>query len=513
MIMKIKEHKWAVLLTGLVGFLAFYYYAVIHPTLLLNGDDWGYFGLFSGRPMPFPGAWNATRLFPEYLMPITGYLSSFFLYPLTGDYLMSANIALAIMMGIAIASLFLAFYIFLNTLHENKAVCAAVSVMMIALCFTIFKSLPAENIHMFDGGEYNIYFFYILPNIFNSIIVLMLMRHTVLNGRLSVKDYMNNTSIRRGLIIVAIYFGIFSMLFSAAILLAFALSVIIYRFFISFRLKKTLGSRIGKWMEDSFKQHNIAIIIIAGMIIAMVLEITSDRSNSLDFGNTYFGLLFSGAFLQRIGESASNFLIYIRSFNKYILLFMICIVAVSCVLYWRDRSCKREGLSLCVMNCLISTGILFFFYTLLGAKAGPKYITEIRCTYGLFFFVILLVGIAAIYILKKISFAKIFLPIVISIIIMFMLNSLWPYRKGNWTYEQEALMNSQIQTLVQADRQGHTSIELYVPNHYTNPLWVVKDKIAVALYNHKITKNKIIVTHLKYSADDSMYYLPNEVYD
>jgi hypothetical protein len=181
---KVEDHKGAILSAGLLFFLVYLHYAVVNPLILRNGDDWQYFGIFTSQPLPRIGWWNVTRLLPEHLMPITGYLSAFVIYPLVGDYLVASSIALAIVMALFVTVLFLAYYrLFIALCDKRLGLIAAMIVM--ALCFAVFKDNPADNVHMFFTTQYNLYFYYILPNILNSIIILELMRQIALNDHLS----------------------------------------------------------------------------------------------------------------------------------------------------------------------------------------------------------------------------------------------------------------------------------------------------------------------------------------
>jgi hypothetical protein len=185
----VKEHKLALLLAGVLFLLVYQYYAVVNPVTLRTGDDWKYFGNFFSHPVPRLDQWNITRLFPENMMPIAGNLSAFVVYPLAGDYLAAASITLAIIIALFITALFLSLYRLFSALCDNNHFALLIAMIVITLCFAIFKGNPKDNVHMFFTEQYNLYFFYVLPNILNSIVVLELMRQITLTNNLSLSSY------------------------------------------------------------------------------------------------------------------------------------------------------------------------------------------------------------------------------------------------------------------------------------------------------------------------------------
>jgi hypothetical protein len=209
MMAKLKRHRLALFLAGLLFLFVYKYFAIVDPLYPLDGDDWRYFGTFASYPLPKLGLWNVTRIFPENLMPTIGYFSAFVIYPLVGDYLASASIALAIMAALFITALFLAFYRLFIVLCDSKRLGLFFAVMMIALCFAIFKDNYANNYHMFFASMYNLYFFYVFPNILNAIIVLELMRQLILNNNLSIlqppSPSVRKIGLDRGWLLVGIY--------------------------------------------------------------------------------------------------------------------------------------------------------------------------------------------------------------------------------------------------------------------------------------------------------------------
>ena len=357
MLKKLEYNKIVIFIAFLLFILVYHYYAVVDPVLLRNGDDWRYFGSFVSHPIPRVGWWNVTRILPEYLMPLTGYFSAFFIYPLVGDYLGAASVTLALLIAMSITVLFLCLYRLFVTLCDNKTICALVSVMAIILSFAFFKDNPDSNVHMFFATQYNLYFFYVLPNILNSLIVLELMRQLVIRETPAT----DTPFIRKGWLFVGIYFCIFSMLFSAGILLSFAVAILVHELFFSLRTDEKIPIRLRMFFQSCMKNHIVAVIIVVMTVMAMLLELTSIRSNTM-FPETYFGSIFSAEFIRRIGTSAINIYLLARSMSKYIFFIMLFITLTAIVLFIiKPQSRSSKAICLTVKS-LIAGLFLFVFY-------------------------------------------------------------------------------------------------------------------------------------------------------
>lgn len=481
----------------------FLYYAVVNPVIPYVFDDWRYFGFFESDPIPRLGRWNITRILPEYLLPLTGCLTAFIIYPLVGDYLVSASIALAILMALALTAFYIAAYRLFHALCDNSALCTFVSSMMMLLCFAIFKYSPggAGNVHMFFADTYNLYFFYVFPNILNSIVVFMLVREIILCKSLSIDS---ENSLKSGLVLIGIYFCIFSMLFSAGILLSFAVSVIIIRFFSAFRQKKKLSQKIKILIIDLIKNYNVVLIIIAGMGTAMILELQSGRSNA-DWDTIYTGSLFSLEFAERIVISAKGLIGQIRFINKYILLIMLFIIFLTLICCFKRKDQQNTIFKLS-MICLIPLLFLSVFYSLIAAKAGTDRTELNYCIYGVFFFGVLLVSLLSLYLLQEIPYSRIFFPFISVIMVMIIFNSTrWPYASFH-AAEKSKNMNQVFSCIKEASELGCQSIELYVPDDFPLPFWATS-RLSHTLYFHNITSTKITIQDVKYSTDNSFYYV------
>jgi hypothetical protein len=149
--------------------------------------------------------------------------------------------------------------------------------------------------------------------------------------------------------------------------------------------------------------------------------------------------------------------------------------------------------------------ILFIFDIFLAAKAGPYYLGQMRCAYGLFFYLVLFVGLLSIYLLQEIKLSAYFAPFILVVVILVVLNSNWPYRTFAKSYGRDFLVYSLIDTFVEADIAEHTKIILYIPEWEGHEDWEIADCLTLMLYNHKITSNRIFVEKI-IRGSDSVHY-------
>ncbi|MDR0221358.1 MAG: hypothetical protein LBI54_08160 [Lachnospiraceae bacterium] len=448
-------------------------------------------------------------------MPLTGYFSAFLIYPLVGDYLTAASISLALVTAAFISLFFVVLYIFFYTVSKSKSIGIMAAMMVIALCFALFKGrsepldnvptlFAASNVHMFYAKAYNLYFFYVFPNILNSIMVLALLRLRLRTQKLSLLPAAQTPyeMAKAGCLLAGIYFCIFSMLFSAGILLAFAAAVIVCRFVSAGKKNR---QPIKEFAKECIRDYNILLVIILGTIIAMILELQSGRSNAAHHENTYFGSLFDTEFLRRIGEAAVRFAALFGSMNKLVVLLLFVIIVAAGILYAvKANSRKNQAIGL-LKESLAAMALLFLFYIIVAAKAGPKYLGEIWSSYGVFFFLLLAVGLVCVYVLQELKQAGLFFPLILTIIILLVPNQMWPYYSVSRSQQSDPV-RAIIASFVEADSQGITEIELYLPERQLEK-WQY-DWQASLLYAHRVTANRIIINDVKVSPDNSVYFVP-----
>ena len=171
-----KEKLLRMLFFGVVFIFFFVFFAVIHPLVIYDADDWHNIG-FIRDAIPIWKAWNPTKVLPETLMGICGYIGAYCITPLLNDYLTSLTYAMALML-----SLFIVVFIytsdcfFRKQLSLSKSESIMISVLFLCLHFLPFKVFGTNNIyHYFYAGSATLYFHYLLPAWLSAIVLLLLL--------------------------------------------------------------------------------------------------------------------------------------------------------------------------------------------------------------------------------------------------------------------------------------------------------------------------------------------------
>jgi hypothetical protein len=247
------------------------------------------------------------------------------------------------------------------------------------------------------------------------------------------------------------------------------------------------------------------VIVIFGTIISMLLELTGGRAN-WDSGNTFFGSVFSIEYIRRMYESAKYLLSNILFLNPLIVALLIFIIGISIILWFLNMKKKTApSMIISVIVCFFSGVCVFVFNIALSAKAGPFLGVYIDYAYGPYFYIILYISLAILYIIKNSSPAQMIFPLITIFIILTAIDSKWPYTDSFYGYPQgdiygrtavkSTLINSYIEQIIDADINDEPSVSLTVPKYSTDnnwpiPLWWA-DSLSDTLYNHRIITKKI----------------------
>ena len=104
-----KDKKWLFVGYGVIVFAAlFVFLTVINPLVIYDTDDWMYIYLLR-KPIPKPGAWNPTRIFPETFMPLVSYFGALVINNVIDNYCLSLTLAHGIFGSIVLTFYFVEF--------------------------------------------------------------------------------------------------------------------------------------------------------------------------------------------------------------------------------------------------------------------------------------------------------------------------------------------------------------------------------------------------------------------
>lgn len=126
--------KKRIFLINFVIFIFIYVYLTqISPIVPFDGDDWRYIGALR-IPLPMWGVWNPTRVLPETLMSVGGYIAAFIVYPISKNYVNSLSITEAFIIALFIIIFLYSYYNLLTKrFHFSEKLSIASEIMFLYL--------------------------------------------------------------------------------------------------------------------------------------------------------------------------------------------------------------------------------------------------------------------------------------------------------------------------------------------------------------------------------------------
>ena len=194
-------------------------YTQVIPTLPFDSDDWELLNT-ARSGLPSLAAFNLARVLPETLMPCAGYLAAYLIRPVVGDYLNALMLAAALLTASMVAIYVTLFYRLLT--HQaglgRFASLTATLVFFIAH-FTVLLRTPDETgIPVLPGSfNYTCFFYYVIPSLLCARLVMTLMQQ---GGSFDAYGGLDRPGPRLSALVVALYLGVFSNLFSSYVLAA-----------------------------------------------------------------------------------------------------------------------------------------------------------------------------------------------------------------------------------------------------------------------------------------------------
>ena len=487
MLHKIKDNRWPLLAAAAVFILVYLFFALAHPVVPYDNDDWNYLGLFR-RALPLGSEWNPSRVFQEVITPLAGYFSAFVVYPLTLDYVASFSITTALICAVFMTALFIFLYRLFVSLRADKII-AVFSALVVICLFFVFLKTQADSAYMLHGYNLNTIFAYSIPNVLNSILVCFLMFCAASN----INAGLNHLGIKKmSLFVIAAYCAVFSMLFSNVILAVYCF----YALLSGVLKKEKLSGKLA------------LALILAGVVYYCYLEFFGTRANS-ELGGSSTASFFSREFIAQLRQSWWNFLGMLKQIHKPVLsasLIVIFLALILCILNreYEQKSRFFEAMLVSLFSCIsLAAGLV-----LVCGKAGPNYSSLIQCMYGVFFYYFLLTGLSLIYVVSRFRKALVILPLLLLVLVNESTNSSHWYAEqayydqdyfGNRisSFQKKQLVNQWIGEIREADERGDEAVVIRVPAS-VNPEWPISverfgELFANTLYGHKIISRHIII--------------------
>lgn len=221
---RMKDNIWKYAYFSVIFIFFFIFFSKLHPLVPYDGDDWRYLG-FAREAIPLWKDWNPTRVLPEILMPLMGYVAAYLIFPVNGDYIHAVTIS---------SSLFLSFFItvylwmFSRYLHERFSIGLEgnleATTLFITFHFLIFSYKINPIPYLFGMINLTCVFYYLIPALVNnSVVFYLLLKSKIFNSNEKPHKWIS------GFFILSIYLSIFSNLFQSIILASYVVSILLFR--------------------------------------------------------------------------------------------------------------------------------------------------------------------------------------------------------------------------------------------------------------------------------------------
>ena len=448
------------------------FFLIAHPLYLFDTDDWWYAGQ-ARSAIPIWGIHNPTRVLPEILMPFATDLAVYLLFPLTGDYVGSVAILYGLLLAACITGYFAFWYALLRTRLGEQNRSLLFTALAVLVHFWMLNTQKTGNLHAFSANDVTCVFYYVIPSLLASSLVLWLF---VREKTLCVRNVG-----RDALLIVAIYLAVFSNLFQSAIVACYALEKVISH-----------GIHCPRSQRSRLLQEDWAYwLILVLFVLSMVYEKNGNRAHQIEA---------AGSGLQ-IKQTARHLLGMLPTVNKVYLAtsMAVLIVAAGCALLSGTEAEARGHL--CAMRafffCLLCVGSFVF---LLCAKVGAGYIAHTRVLFGAIFYYNVMVMLSLAYLTRRFPRLLLFLPLALVLLFNEAVSddrNFAEYNVNNYPARVcRAITNDVIRQVQEADAAGGDVAQVCVPA-YGGSNWPFglygKRYMPHTMYKHGLTSKRMVI--------------------
>lgn len=458
--------------TGSVFLFLFIFFTFVQPLAVFDGDDWAYLSMHRA-PIPKIGDWNPTRILPEVLLPVVGYLAAYVIYPFSGDYIFSITLSAAFTVATFAVLLCLSFIMLCTrALHLTTIQTSLCTILFFSLHFLFFRSQPSNNQYMLGSGNFVCYFYYVIPNLLNSSIVLFMLSHKNIQ-----QHFLSLSSFQKGTVLLAFYFAIFSNLLNSYILGVFCGSAL----FISFLQQS--GS-IKERIKASYTENRILFYTVLVWLFSAACEAGGGRARSI-----------GGHPLQLYDATKATYKLFAQT-GRYTLLLIIALLIGLLVIYWKKRKSnvtvwttnEKKVLSICILSIIGSMTYLI----LLCSKAGAGYASQTMVQYGTCFYILILLFTIFSAILRHLHSSDIVLPLLTVLVVLLSATCDYPLSystMGNIPpRDAMAVSRNLVSQIKAADAAKQKEMVLIVPKGDNRDNWphpnYMGNNISRTLFSH-----------------------------
>lgn len=456
--------------------LVFLYFMVfftqIHPLIVLDGDDWTYIS-FARNAVPMGSGWNPTRILPEILMPVCGFIAAYIVTPIIGNYIFSITVVCA-----AAVSLCIVFYLYFFARMIKKAFVlsqyqvVSITILFLLAHFWAFCRVKTENnIYMFHAADLTCYFYYTIPTMMNAIFVFLFETEEFFWKK------MDNRG--KGLLLLALYLTICSNMFSSIVLVVYAGAILLMDCILpALHEKNVRGGKL--WEYGAF----------FGLIVAWLLSILIERMGERARSSAV------GLDREMIGRAWQAFKNALSQLNLIFVIFFAVVVLVTVALLAVSRLRLPEDKAVCrkIFLYTLCAGVTLLYLVLLCAVGNMTgYMARADVLFAFFFYVFLILVVCGIYIVKRVTSFEVLLPIMICVILFNCNTNGKTFQDSRCrsdlfgSKEAYTISTNIYEWVVAGAQNGEDEITIYVPEIGGNnwPLSTyIGDRLSKTLYEH-----------------------------
>ena len=468
---------FGVFFTGL-----FLFFSYVHPLVPYDGDDWRYLSEFR-HAWPEWGSWNPSKVLPETVMPLCGYVSAYVFRSLLGDYILAITVCSALIVSIMIGIYLYSFYKLIDKRLEIPFTeSLLITSLFLLFHFIFFSSNANNNTYLFYSLNLTCYFFYVLPWLINAILVLYVLKYD---------NFLTEVEITKsGILFLAFYLAVFSNIFHSVMLTA----IIFVQLFICYLKECNDNICNFECIKKFVLKYSGWFIVIAIWLVSLLFEANGGRSHQI--GQSLFTLPVKETVLV-LGK-------LLKETSKTVLVMLLVVLCAAGALYWKSKGKDvADGIfHAIVVKCTSCLLLILVYVILVSAKADAGYIGNAHVAVSFLFYLLLAFCFSIAYIFQKHPRIMSLLPCICFIFIVYAFNSHRHFRESNISniapYKCVFVDKDLIRQITEADKEGKTEMVLLVPrgdqkDNWPHPLYMGSN-LSRTLYTHGLISKNIKIT-------------------
>ena len=452
-----RKNKWINVLFAFVVLLGMMlFFVLLHPIPIMDEDDVIYTVLIR-KPIPIPGSWNPSRVLPEVLATLCGQTAALLTRFGFGTFIHCQVFVTGTLLSLFITAYVCSFRsLLIHRIHLGEPAAIFLAILFLELHFLVYRVAPTGNLHMFHTYDECCVFFYTIPALLCSTIVMRFLAQKTDNP-LKGKGLGKQT-----IWITVLYFAVFSNLYGSIILAAYAGIRLLCNFI-------TERKKAGR--ELFWKQNGVLGGVLLLWILAAVLESTGGRASGMNTLSNH-----KASFPELISNTAGLFFRTVWNTGMMFKLIFFASLLLFIVLAMRSRQFAetRDSIGLLLYTCGL-TIICSVFLILLSAIVNPEYLNRPEAIFVTMFTLILMIGICTAFLFKRLPKLSVFLPVFL--LLVFSVSCSWErtYADSNPVningHAAVALENEIYESIIRAAEEGRGDVGVPVPKYNESGNW------------------------------------------